>query len=49
MKINTKEDYEAAKKRFAELFHACACATDEEEGNAIYEALEEFEKNNKPI
>ena len=41
--ISNADEYEYAKKRFQELFHACPCITDNEEGLILYDALEEYE------
>ena len=44
MEIITELDYEAAKKRCAELFHADSCSTDYEESQRLMEALDQYEK-----
>ncbi len=45
--IKDEADYDYAKKRFQELFHACPCITDNEEGIMLFDALEEYEKRVK--
>lgn len=45
--IENDDDYDYAKRRFQEIFHACPCITDNEEGLILFEALEEYEKQFK--
>ena len=42
MEINNDEEYDIAKKRFSELFHADVCQTNYDESQELMSALDEY-------